>query len=46
MQTNNYLLPQQLVKKIVEKFVVIILFVKESMILLRGAKCNFIEQNC
>ena len=32
-------------QNIVENFVVIALLLKELMILLKGAKCNFIEQN-
>ena len=32
-------------KNVVEKFVTIVLLLKESMILLKRAKCNFIEQN-
>ena len=32
-------------KNVVENFVTITLLVKELMILLRGAECNFIEQN-
>ena len=31
---------------VVEKFVAIALLLKELMILLNGAKCNFIEPNC
>ena len=31
---------------VVKKFVAIALLLKELMILLKGAKCNFIEQNC
>ena len=30
---------------VVEKFVLITLLLKESTILFRGTKCNFIEQN-
>ena len=33
-------------KNVVEIFVTIIILLKESMILLRGKKCNFIKQNC
>ena len=33
-------------KNIVNKYVTIMLLQKESMILLRREKCNFIEQNC
>ena len=33
-------------KNIVKKFVSIALLLKELMILIKGKKCNFIEQNC
>ena len=33
-------------KNVVEKFVTIIILLKESMILLRKQKYNFIKQNC
>ena len=33
-------------KNVVEKFVTIIMLLKELMIFLSGQKCNFIKQNC
>ena len=44
MWTNKNLLLQQFIKNIIEKFVIIALLLKKSMILLKGAKCNFIEK--
>ena len=41
MQTNKNLLPQKFVKM----FVNIALLLKESMILFKGKKSNFIKQN-
>ena len=32
-------------KNVVKKFMAIALLLKELMILLKGAKCNFLEQN-
>ena len=32
-------------KNVIKKFVIVVLLLEKSMILLRGTKCNFIEQN-
>ena len=45
MQTNKILLSKQFVKYIIEKFVARVVLLKESMIILGRAKCDFIEQN-
>jgi len=45
MQTKKNLLHQKFWKIVVEKFVAITLPLTESIILLKEAKCNFMEQN-
>ena len=32
-------------KNVIKKFVIAVLLLEKTMILLRGTKCNFIEQN-
>ena len=46
MQTNKNLLQKKICKNVIKNFVSIALLLKESMILLKEIKFNFIEQNC